>query len=199
MDIFALDSITLIDQILQQNREHPSLEDLRIRALEPQSSYTIDEGLLFWKGLLVVPDSGTLRTQLIAEAHTPISSAHPSPGKTIKMVRHRYSWKSMRKDITQYISNCTACRAAHRPKGKTPGLLHPLPIPQYRWQHICVDFKSFPPDKQGYNSIAVFIDRLGKEAVSIPCTKEVTAKDLAELFYIHVYRHHNVPESVVSD
>ena len=62
-----------------------------------------------------------------------------------------------------------------------------------------MDFKSFPPDKQGYNSIAVFIDRLGKEAVSILYTKEVTAKDLAELFYIYVYRHYNVPESVVLD
>ena len=60
VDIFALDSITLIDQILQQNREHPSLEDLRIHALEPQSNYMIDKGLLFWKGLLIVPDSSTL-------------------------------------------------------------------------------------------------------------------------------------------
>jgi hypothetical protein len=45
----------------------------------------------------------------------------------------------------------------------------------------------------------VFIDRLSKEAISIPCTKEATAKDLAEMFYTHVYRHHNVPESIVSD
>ena len=62
-----------------------------------------------------------------------------------------------------------------------------------------MDFKSFPPDKQGYDNIVVFIDRLGKEAISIPCTKEATAKDLAEMFYTHVYRHHNVLESIVSD
>jgi hypothetical protein len=40
---------------------------------------------------------------------------------------------------------------------------------------------------------------LSKEAVSIPCTKEATAKDLAEKFYTHVYRHHNIPELIVSD
>ena len=50
-----------------------------------------------------------------------------------------------------------------------------------------MDFKLFLPDKQGYNSIAVFIDRLGKEAMLILYTKEVIAKDLAELFYIYVY------------
>jgi hypothetical protein len=35
--------------------------------------------------------------------------------------------------------------------------------------------------------------------VLIPYIKEATAKDLAEMFYIHVYRHHNVPKSVVLD
>ena len=50
-----------------------------------------------------------------------------------------------------------------------------------------MDFKLFPPNKQGYNSIAVFIDRLGKEAMSILYIKEVIAKDLIELFYIYVY------------
>jgi hypothetical protein len=199
IDIFAVDSITLIDAILRANKEHPSLDDLRKEAVNGHPELKLEEGLLFRKNLLIVPDTDNLRTQLIREAHTPLSSAHPSPGKTIKMLRERYFWRSMRRDITQYIANCSECRAAHRPRDKAPGLLHPLPIPQYRWQHICIDFKSFPPDKQGYDNIAVFIDRLSKEAVSIPCTKEATAKDLAEMFYIHVYRHHNVPESIVSD
>jgi hypothetical protein len=62
-----------------------------------------------------------------------------------------------------------------------------------------VDFKSFPPNKQGYNNIIVFINRLSKEAVLIPYTKEAIAKDLAEMFYIHVYRYYNVPKSIVLD
>jgi hypothetical protein len=200
VDIFAMDSLTLIDAILQANKQHSSLDDLRAAARAGQDqTLKLEEGLLFFKNLLLVPDVDDLRTQLIRESHAPLPSAHPSPGKTIKMLRERYFWRSMRRDVTQYILNCTECRSAHRPRDKTPGLLRPLPIPQYRWQHICVDFKSFPPDKQGYDNVAVFIDRLSKEAVSIPCTKEATAKDLAEMFYIHVYRHHNTPESIVSD
>jgi hypothetical protein len=45
----------------------------------------------------------------------------------------------------------------------------------------------------------VFINRLSKEAVLIPYIKEAIAKDLAEMFYIHVYRHYNMPELVVLD
>jgi transposase InsO family protein len=198
-DIFAFDSLTLIDAILQQNHNHASLARERVLAEKRERDFSLKEDLLFYKDLLVVPDVDNLRTEIIREAHTPISSAHPSPRKTIKILRTRYFWRTMRKDVTQYIANCHECRRAHRPKGKTPGLLHSLPVPQYRWQHICVDFKSFPADKDGYNNIAVFIDRLGREAISIPCTNEVTARGLAELFYVHIYRHYNVPESIVSD
>ena len=45
----------------------------------------------------------------------------------------------------------------------------------------------------------MFINRLSKEAVLIPYTKEAIAKDLAKMFYIHVYRHYNVPKSMVLD
>jgi hypothetical protein len=200
IELFAIESLPLVDAILRANRSHASLDSLREDA-ETGNDYrlTLDEGLLLRDGCLVVPDTDQLRTQLIREAHTPISQAHPSPGKTIKMLRERYYWKGMKSDVTTYLANCAACRRSHQPRGKTPGFLHPLPIPQYRWQHICVDFKSFPPDRAGYDNIVVFIDRLSKEAISIPCTKEATATDLAHLFYTHVYRHHNVPESIVSD
>ncbi|POS82116.1 hypothetical protein EPUL_006419, partial [Erysiphe pulchra] len=191
--------ITLIDRILQANKTDPSLESMRSLARDQTGSYTLNNNLLFFKGLLVVPNQNTLRTDLIREAHDPISSAHPSPAKTARMLRYHYFWQTLRSDCIRYVQNCTKCRQSHRPKGKTPGLLKPLPIPQYRWQHICVDFKSFPPDRSGYNCIVVFIDRLSKEAISIPCYKTITAKDLAEIFCQYVYRYHNVPESIVSD
>ena len=62
-----------------------------------------------------------------------------------------------------------------------------------------MDFKSFPKDKTGYDSILVFVDRLGKRPISIPCYKTATAHDLAKMFIYHVYRYYGPPESIVSD
>ena len=195
MGIFAIDSEELVDAIFQANREVPELEGYREQAVNGHPKWTMEEGLLLFKGLLVVPNQGSLRADLIKEAHAPMSSAHPSPAKTFRMLQSRYFWNGMRSEIIEYVQNCNDCRRSHKPRDKTPGMLHPLPVPEYRWQHICVDFKSFPPDREGYDNIAVFIDRLGKEAISIPSYKTATAKNLAQ----HVYRHHNVPESIVSD
>jgi hypothetical protein len=36
-----------------------------------------------------------------------------------------------------------------------------------------------PTDKEGKNIVCVFIDRLGKRLISIPCNKEVDAYVLA--------------------
>ncbi|MGH6649449.1 DDE-type integrase/transposase/recombinase [Aquabacterium sp.] len=78
-------------------------------------------------------------------------------------------------------------------------MLHPLPVPQRPWQHITMDFKSAPKDKKGFDNIYVVIDRLSKQAVSIPCHKEVTAEGMARLFIRHVYSYFGPPDSIVSD
>jgi hypothetical protein len=62
LDIFAIDSLIFIDGILHQNREHDSLDDLREKARTGHPDLTLEEGLLFRKGLLIVPDTDNLRT-----------------------------------------------------------------------------------------------------------------------------------------
>ena len=62
-----------------------------------------------------------------------------------------------------------------------------------------MDFKSFPLDKDRYNAILVVMDRLSKQSFSIPCTKEIDARGLAELYLRHVWCRQGFPDSIVSD
>ena len=45
-----------------------------------------------------------------------------------------------------------------------------------------MDFKSFLCDKNGYDAILVVINRLNKQAFSLPYFKTTTIKDIAELY-----------------
>jgi len=58
-------------------------------------------------------------------------------------------------------------------------MLYPLPIPEHPWQYITIDFKLMLKDKAGYNNVFIVINRLSKQAVSIPYYKTITAKDIA--------------------
>ena len=147
----------------------------------------------------MVPDQDHLRTKLIQEAHDQISMAHPGRNKTIQIIRAKYYWKGIASHIAQYIRNCHSCRRAIRPRDRTPGYLQPLPVPDHPWQHITMDFKSFPQDKHGYTAVFVVIDRLSKQAFSIPCYKTTTAKDMADLYIQYIYHTKNLPDSIVSD
>src|SRR3979411_193162 len=62
-----------------------------------------------------------------------------------------------------------------------------------------MDYQSLPKDSHGYDTVFVVVDRLSKQAVSIPCFKTTTAKDMARLYIQHVYRTRGAPESIVTD
>lgn len=189
----------LIDQLIQSNRTDGSLEPFRQKArMRGESHWTLEDGLLKCDGRLAVVEDGSLRTRLIQEAHSTLQTAHAGIAKTTKILRDRYYWRGLRNDVQQYIRNCR-CQNLKAPRDKAPGLLHPLPIPNRPWQHISMDFKEFPEDKKGYNAILVVVDRLGKRPISVPTTKEVTAKDLAHMFIRSVYRYYGPPDTIVSD
>jgi hypothetical protein len=84
-------------------------------------------------------------------------------------------------------------------RDKTPGFLHPLPIPARPYQHLTMDFTELPLDEAGYDAAFVVMDRLAKKPISIPCHKTITAKQMAELFLVHWSRHFGMPDSIVSD
>jgi hypothetical protein len=66
----------LIDQILQANRTSNTLVDLWEKAGKSgQEDWRLENRLLQYQGRLVVPEEGTLCTDLIREAHTQLSTA----------------------------------------------------------------------------------------------------------------------------
>ena len=64
---------------------------------------------------------------------------------------------------------------------------------------MTMDYKSMAKDKDRYNEVFVVIDRLSKQAVSIPCYNIVNAEEIARLYIDRIYRYFSPPESIISD
>ena len=62
-----------------------------------------------------------------------------------------------------------------------------------------MDLKLFFKNNHSYNTYFIIIDRLSKQAYSLPCHRTVTAKDLANLYLKHPYRESRLPESIISN
>uniref|UniRef100_A0A2N9FDG8 RNA-directed DNA polymerase n=1 Tax=Fagus sylvatica TaxID=28930 RepID=A0A2N9FDG8_FAGSY len=80
------------------------------------------------------------------------------------------------------------------------GLLQPLPIPEWKWEHISMDFVTgFPRTPSGNDSIWVIVDRLTKSAHFLAIKVGLSLERLAKLYVNEIMRLHGVPITIVSD
>ena len=82
---------------------------------------------------------------------------------------------------------------------KKAGTLQPIPPPERKWSQVTTDLVTDLPESEGYTAVAVFVDRLTKRVHFASCTKEVTASDYAKIFVDTIFRHHGLPEVIISD
>ena len=183
-----------IRQALQEGKTKCNDQDIR--------EFKEVDGILHWSNKMWIPNNEVLKAKLIKEIHDQPSSGHPGIHKTIELFKRNYQWPQMRRDIRRYIRNCHICHRAKIPRHRYQGFLRPLPIPNQPWKDIAMDFVVGLPVSSGFNAILMVIDRLSKLRHYIPCTTEeegTSAKALALLFLQYVWKHHGLPDTIVSD
>jgi hypothetical protein len=80
------------------------------------------------------------------------------------------------------------------------GLLQPLPIPEWKWEIISLDFiTGFPKTQKKNDLIMVVIDKLRKSAHFIPMKSTYKEINIVEIFMKEIFRLHGIPKMVVSD
>ncbi|KAL6329403.1 hypothetical protein AAG906_017719 [Vitis piasezkii] len=134
-----------------------------VKRAKPDFVLSNDEILRFGTRLCV-PNDEDLRRELLEEAHCSKFAIHPGGTKMYKDLRQNYWWSGMKRDIAQFAEH-------QRPAGS----LQPLAIPEWKWEHITMDFViGLPRTLRGNNAIWVIVDRL---------TKSLTFAYESELFF----------------
>ena len=55
------------------------------------------------------------------------------------------------------------------------------------------------PKLDGYDAVLVVVDHFSKKIEAIPTNVELMSKGVAELYHDHVFKHHGLPQKVISD
>ena len=160
--------------------------------------YKQKDGLLYHRNCLYIPKS--LQNIILVEAHNMPIAGHLGISKTYASIQWQFYWPNMLDDIQAFITTCNACQQNKSLNLKPAGLLHPLPIPQERWEQVSMDFVvELPPAASGSNAIFVVVDMLSKMAHFIPTKTTASAPDTAQLFFDHIFWLHGLPQVIVSD
>ena len=79
------------------------------------------------------------------------------------------------------------------------GSLKQLPIPEWPWNSISIDFIEKLPSSSGFDTILVIANQLTKQVIFISTHNTIMSMDLAHLFILHVFSKHGVSFHVTSD
>ncbi|KAJ9557799.1 hypothetical protein OSB04_012413 [Centaurea solstitialis] len=177
-------------------------ENLKDEVMVKQKELLTEDsrGLKLFRGRIWVPKVGGNRELLLDEAHKTKYSIHPGSTKMYRDLKMNYWWPVMKLDVASYVEKCVTCLQVKAEHQKPYGSLQPLEIPEWKWEHITMDFVTkLPRTLRGHDTIWVIVDRLTKIAHFLEMRETLPMDKLAKLYINEVVRRHGVPLSIVSD
>ena len=106
----------------------------------------------------------------------------------------------MKIEAAEYVAQCFTYQQVKSLQQQPARLLHPLPIPEWKWETITMDFIIGLPRTMKHNdSIIVVVDKLSKEADFIPVKSTYKAVNIVDIFMKQIFRLHGIPKIVITD
>ena len=99
----------------------------------------------------------------------------------------------MKTEIAAFVSRCMTYQLVKAEHQKASGLLQPLEILEWKWEHITMDFISgLPRTRRGNNAVLVIVDLLTKSPHFIPMktVEKMHMLPLVELFVNEIISCH---------
>ena len=146
-----------------------------------------------------MPKDEKLRIEIIWLHHNTLMGGHGGQWKTVELVTRNFWWPGVMKEVKRYVEGCDSCQQNKNRVAAPAGKLMPNKAPKKPWMHITADFITKLLLAQGYDAILIVCDQLTKMAHFILATEKMSAERLARLFRDHVWKLHELPESIILD
>jgi hypothetical protein len=192
----------LLREIRKGQVEDEKIEEIKCNIKEEKSPGFLEdeEGVLWYKGRICVPNIKELKDKILREAHKSAYSIHPGGNKMYHDLKDTYWWYGMKRDVAEYVALSDTCQQVKAEHQRPAGLLQSLQVPEWKWEEIAMDFiMGLPRTQSGYDSIWVIVDRLTKVAHFIPIKSTYSGPQLAELYMSRIVCLHGVPKKILSD
>ena len=188
--------------LVKEVGEDQSLEKWKKAAEEKVDGFLWDEGLLYKEVLthelekellLVLPKSE--RKRVLVMAHDNLG--HLGPRKVKAMIRRRFIWPNMGREVIDYCRSCEVCQSCQKRGARK--------VPLIERQVMTEPFESlgfdivgpFPKGKGGYRFLLTAICMATKWPEALPL-KSITAKSVA-LGMIEIFARTGIPLELITD
>jgi hypothetical protein len=141
-----------VEPTLEQEIRKGQIGDAKIQEIKDLMDegrgpdFTEDEqGTIWFKNWISVPEFDSLRETILKEAHDSDNSIHPGSTKMYQDLKQKYWWYGLKRDVVAHVAVCVVCQRVKVEHQRPAGLLHPLKVPEWKWEEIGMDFISGLP------------------------------------------------------
>ena len=68
------------------------------------------DGILLFQGRIYISSDGNLKQEILKEAYKSRYTIHPGVTKMYHDLKHQYWWNGMKKDVANYVLQCSVCQ-----------------------------------------------------------------------------------------
>ena len=167
---------------------------------DKEIEFTVNEnGVLYYKDRVCVPDGNDLRKTILEEAHNGSFAIHPGNTKMYQDLKMSFWWSGMKRDVSEFVTKCLVCQRVKTEHKVPSGLLQPIIIPEWKWDRITMDFMvGLPLTGRKHDSVWVVVNRLTKSAHFLPMRTDYSLNKLTDLYIKEIVRLHGIPVSIIS-
>ena len=115
-------------------------------------------------------------------------------------LRRQYYWSGMKRHVGDFVRRCLTCQQVKAEHQRPIGLLQPLEVAEWNWEHVTMDFVThLPRTSHRYDAMWVIMDRLTKLAHFLAVRMTFTLEEFCRLYILEIVRLHEVTLSIVLD
>ena len=131
----------LYDKIKEAQQTDAQIRKIMKRVQEGElKEFQIEDNVLRFRRKLWMPDVAEIKEEIMKKAHYTLYTAHPESTKMYQDLRHNFWWDGTKMDIFNFVHKCLVCQQVKAEHKKPQELLLPLPILEWKWCHIAIDF-----------------------------------------------------------
>ena len=142
---------SLLSRVIEsqwQDAEIVSIRD-QVQSGTGDEGWTVHaNGSLRYRGRVVVPHLTDLREEILREFHCSRFAVHPGGTKVYQDLRRQYYWSGMKRHIGDFVRRCLTCQQVKAEHQKSVGLLQPMEVAEWKWEHVTMDFVTHLPRTQ---------------------------------------------------
>ena len=198
---FGLEAVNQADLLTRIRQAEGLDENLQKVARNELTEYQItSDGTILVRGQVSVPNDKNLKEEIMREAHKSKFSIYHVATNMYQDLKRYYHWIRMKVDIAECVAKCATCQLVKAKHQVPSGLLQSLPIPEWKWDHITMDFViGFPTTRKRNNAVWLVVDILTKSAHFLALKKSDGVDQIVVKYMDEIMRLHGIPSSIVSD